>query len=118
MTCHVAMVALIFLVVCAGLSMTHEEVRECMSEYDVDNGKFCKLRIILNSGALAAGVEYFVHQLQGLDEREILAVFLIVFSLLRVGGVIEMSEFSLFIRNQAKEAERKLKVRYGCAVVQ
>ena len=26
------------------------------------------------------------------------------------GGVIEMSEFSLFIRNQAKEAERKLKV--------
>lgn len=26
------------------------------------------------------------------------------------GGVIELSEFTLFIRNQAKEAERKLKV--------
>lgn len=34
--------------------MTHEEVRECMSEYDVDNGEFCQLRIILNSAALAA----------------------------------------------------------------
>lgn len=36
---------------------------------------------------------------------------------MRAGGVIEMSEFSLFIRNQAKEAERKLKVSYECAVV-
>eukprot|EP01032_Pedospumella_encystans_P009853 gene9853-11567_t len=50
------------LVTCMGLSMSPEQVRECMSEYDVDNG-----------------------------------------------GVIEMSEFSLFLRNQAKEAERKLK---------
>lgn len=35
------------------------------------------------------------------------------------GGVIEMSEFTLFIRNQAKEAERKLKVSKArwCACV-
>ena len=32
------------------------------------------------------------------------------------GGVIELSEFTLFIRNQAKEAERKLKVR-ACVCV-
>jgi hypothetical protein len=28
-----------------GLSMTPEEVRECMSEYDVDNGKLKTLRV-------------------------------------------------------------------------
>ena len=73
--------------------MTTEEVRECMSEYDVDNGKIKKY---------ITKITLFTH------------VFINLISLISSvtvsGGVIEMSEFSLFIRNQAKEAERKLKV--------
>lgn len=84
--------------------MSPEQVRECMSEYDVDNGRSCLFNFI------CLQIPYPLFWKKIIHSFCTLCLIIFVFSFLYTGGVIEMSEFSLFIRNQAKEAERKLKV--------